>query len=146
MFGSLLGTLQKFKQDENRVKDRELKKREIEKKIEEKTEKEKEEAKRTKNELFSEKKRQELEIRILKVQMDRIEQFETWEKNKRREMQYIRTKTEPFIFYMPKEHNERTTKQYETSTETIEEEINVARSAFEDDLLKIEAKLQHPSR
>ena len=146
MFGSLLGTLQKFKQDENRVKDRELKKREIEKKIEEKTEKEKEEAKRTKNELFTEKKKQELEIRILKVQVDRIEQFETWEKNKRREMQYIRTKTEPFIFYMPKEHNEKTMKQYETSTETIEAEINVARSTFEDDLLKIEAKLQNPSR
>jgi len=146
MFGSLLGTLQKFKQDENRVKDRELKKREIEKKIEEKTEKEKEEAKRTKNELFTEKKKQEHEIRILKVQVDRIEQFETWEKNKRREMQYIRTKTEPFIFYMPKEHNEKTMKQYETSTETIEAEINVARSTFEDELLKIEAKLQNPSR
>ena len=42
MFGNLLGTLQKFKQDENRVKEREQKKREIEKKIEEKTEKEKE--------------------------------------------------------------------------------------------------------
>lgn len=80
MFGNLLGTLQKFKQDENRVKDREQKKRDIEKKIEEKTEKEKEEAKRTKNELFSEKKKQEHEIKILQVQMDRIEQFEMWEK------------------------------------------------------------------
>ena len=67
MFGNLLGTLQKFKQDENRVKDREQKKRDIEKKIEEKTEKEKEEAKRTKNELFSEKKKQEHEIKILQV-------------------------------------------------------------------------------
>ena len=67
MFGNLLGTLQKFKQDENRVKDREQKKRDIEKKIDEKTEKEKEEAKRTKNELFSEKKKQEHEIKILQV-------------------------------------------------------------------------------
>merc|ERR1712045_158736 len=58
MFGNLLGTLQKFKQDENRVKVREQKKRDVEKKIEEKTEKEKEEAKRTKNELFTEKKKQ----------------------------------------------------------------------------------------
>merc|ERR1712088_249126 len=114
MFGNLLGTLQKFKQDETRVKVREQKKKEVEKKIEEKTEKEKEEAKRTKNELFSEKKKQEHEIKILQVQMDRIEQFEMWEKNKRREMQYIRTTTQPYIFYMPKEHNEKTLKQFET--------------------------------
>merc|ERR1712170_271700 len=33
---------------------------------------------KTKNELFTEKKKQEHEIRILKVQVDRIEQFETW--------------------------------------------------------------------
>ena len=67
MFGNLLGTLQKFKQDETRVKDREQKKRDVEKKIEEKTEKEKEEAKRTKHELFSEKKKQQQEIRMLQV-------------------------------------------------------------------------------
>lgn len=67
MFGNLLGTLQKFKQDETRVKDREMKKREIEKKIDEKTEKEKEEANRTKNELFSEKRKQQNEIKILQV-------------------------------------------------------------------------------
>ena len=36
MFGNLLGTLQKFKQDETQVKVREQKKKEVEKKIEEK--------------------------------------------------------------------------------------------------------------
>ena len=72
MFGNLLGTLQKFKQDENRVKAREQKKREVEKKIEEKTEKEKEEAKRTKNELFSEKRKQQQEIKMLQIQMSRV--------------------------------------------------------------------------
>ena len=69
MFGNLLGTLQKFKQDENRVKERDQKKREIEAKIDEKTEKEKEEAKRTKYELFSEKKKQQQEIRMLQVKL-----------------------------------------------------------------------------
>ena len=67
MFGNLLGTLQKFKQDETRVKVREQKKKEVEKKIEEKTEKEKEEAKRTKHDLFSEKRKQQQEIKTLKV-------------------------------------------------------------------------------
>ena len=67
MFGNLLGTLQKFKQDETQVKVREQKKKEVEKKIEEKTEKEKEEAKRTKHDLFSEKRKQQQEIKMLKV-------------------------------------------------------------------------------
>merc|ERR1712008_373029 len=67
MFGNLLGTLQKFKQDETRVKVREQKKKEVEKKNEENTDKEKEEAKRTKHDLFSEKRKQQQEIKTLKV-------------------------------------------------------------------------------
>ena len=38
--------------------------------------------------------------------MERVEQYELWEKNKRREMQYIKTTTsvegQPQIFYLPK--------------------------------------------
>jgi pinin len=68
MFGSLLmGTLQKFRQDETKIKDRELKKREIELKIEEKTEKERDDAKRKKMELFSEREKKKHELRVLQV-------------------------------------------------------------------------------
>ena len=63
----MLGTLQKFRQDENKIKDRELKKREIELKIEEKTEKEKDDAKRKKHELFTERDKQKQELRVLQV-------------------------------------------------------------------------------
>merc|ERR1711944_330744 len=57
MFGSILGTLQKFRTDESKVKDRELKKRKIEAKIDQKTEQEREDAIRQKKELFEDKKR-----------------------------------------------------------------------------------------
>ena len=67
MFGNLLGTLQRFRQDESRVKERELKKRKVEEKIEEKTEKEKEEARNKKRELFVERKKQQHELKILQV-------------------------------------------------------------------------------
>ncbi len=67
MFGSLLGTLQKFRQDETRVKEREAKKKEIEKKIEEKSEREKEEARKKKQDLFSDKRKQQQELKILQV-------------------------------------------------------------------------------
>merc|ERR1719270_1928732 len=149
MFGNLLGTLQQFKKDETRVRDREQKKREVEKKIEEKTEKEKEEAKRTKYELFSEKKKQQQELKMLQIQMERVQQYELWEKNKRREMQYIKTTAgsegQPQIFYLPKEHNDKTMAKFEASIASIEEEIKIAKSSFEEDLLKIESKMsQNP--
>jgi len=67
MFGNLLGTLQRFKQDENKIKDREQKKRKIEEKIEEKTVKEREEAKKKKFELFSEREKKKHELKILEV-------------------------------------------------------------------------------
>ena len=67
MFGSILGTLQKFRADENKDKDRELKKRKIEAKIDQKTEKEKEEAIRQKKELFDDKRKKEREIKVLQV-------------------------------------------------------------------------------
>ena len=67
MFGSILGTLQKFRTDESKVKDRELKKRKIEAKIDQKTEQEREDAIRQKKELFEDKKRKEREIKVLQV-------------------------------------------------------------------------------
>lgn len=77
--------------------------------------------------------------------MDRIQEFELWEKNKRREMQYIRTNVsdQPQIFYMPKEHNELTKTKFEASVASIEEEIRIAKSAFEEDLIKIETRINN---
>ena len=67
MFGAIVGTLQRFRSDENKVKERESKKRKIEAKIDEKTEKEREEAIRQKKELFDDKRKKEREIKVLQV-------------------------------------------------------------------------------
>ena len=78
--------------------------------------------------------------------MDRVQEFELWEKNKRHEMQYIRTSVanQPQIFYMPKEHNDMTLTKFESSMAAIEEEIKNAKAIFEDELLKIEARASLP--
>ena len=82
--------------------------------------------------------------------MERVQQYELWEKNKRREMQYIKTTSsveagQPQIFYLPKEHNDKTMAKYEASIVVIEEEIKLAKANFEEDLLKIESKMnQNP--
>lgn len=77
--------------------------------------------------------------------MNRVQEFELWEKNKRREMQYIKTNVtdQPQIYYMPKEHNDSTLVKFNASLVTIEEEIRLAKAAFEEDLLKIETKLKN---
>ena len=69
MFGNLLGTLQKFRQDETKIKDREQKKRKIEEKIEEKSVKEREDAKLKKKELFTEREKKKHELKVLEVKV-----------------------------------------------------------------------------
>ena len=77
MFGSILGTLQRFRADESKDKDRDLKKRKIEAKIDQKSEKEKEEAIRQKKELFEDKKKKEREIKVLQVNWSALAIFTT---------------------------------------------------------------------
>merc|ERR1719384_1134711 len=143
MFGSILGTLQRFRADESKDKDRDLKKRKIEAKIDQKTEKEKEEAIRQKKELFEDKRKKEKEIKVLQVQMKRAEEFETWERSKRKEQKYIRTKNSSTkIYYLPKNHNDSTLTALENTMEEIDEEIRVARELFEEELQKISGRAE----
>merc|ERR1712008_414016 len=52
---------------------------------------------------------------------------------------------QPQIFYLPKEHNDKTMAKHEASLAAIEEEIKTAKANFEEDLLKIESKMsQNP--
>ena len=78
--------------------------------------------------------------------MKRVEEYEMWEKNKRRQMSSIRTSTKPQLFFLPKEHSDETMTALENTMDAIEKEIAEAREAFEEDLLKIEAKVTSRSK
>ena len=83
--------------------------------------------------------------------MKRVEEFETWENSKRKEMQFIRCKKSkigpvPPIYYLPKIHTEETLTLLEETMELVEKEIADTRAKFEEDLLKIEAKLNNPDK
>jgi len=148
MFGSLLGTLQKFRQDESKVKEREQKKREVEKKVEERTEAEKERVREEKRSLFSEKKKQEVEIRVLERQMARAEEFAVWESAKKATMNFIKTKTSSpsSVFFLPKEHNDATLTLVEENMEAVEKELKAGKERFEEELLEIEESLKNPAK
>lgn len=141
MFGALVGTLQKFNKEEIKKKDVLEKKKVVEKNVEEKVEKEKEEIKNKKRELFYEQKKKKKDIQIIQIQMKRVEEYEIWEKSKQFEGNFIRTKAEPDIFWLPKNHSEKTKELVQNTKETVAKEIELKKEEFEEELLTIERKL-----
>merc|ERR1711953_590868 len=141
MFGALVGTLQKFNKEEIKKKDVLEKKKVVEKNVEEKVEKEKEEIKNKKRELFYEQKKKKKDIQIIQIQMKRVEEYEIWEKSKQFEGNFIRTKADPDIYWLPKEHTEKTQELLDDTKGTVAKEIESRKEEFEEELLSIERKL-----
>ena len=158
MFGALVGTLQKFNKEEIKKKDVMEKKKEVEKNVEEKVEKEKEEIKNKKRELFYEQKKKKKDIQIIQIQMKRVEEYEIWEKSKQCEGNFIRTKAEPEIYWLPKTASDKTkgnerivtfynfsivllTELGQNTKDAVAKEIESKKEEFEEELLAIEKKL-----
>lgn len=120
MFGSLLGTLQKFCQEESRLKQKEQKKAQIEKKLEEQQNHEREIMKKERQNLYNNRKRQQMEIKMLESKMNLMKEFGTWEESKKPLMNFIRTKTKPRIYYLPKVLDKRTERKLEECKRDIE--------------------------
>jgi hypothetical protein len=79
--------------------------------------------------------------------MRRVEEFESWERSKRQEMHAICTKSgPPFVYYLPKQHTEATLGLVEENMERLEAEIAANKARFEEELLKIEARINDPQK
>ena len=75
--------------------------------------------------------------------MKRAEEFETWERSKRKEQKYIRTKNSSTkIYFLPKHHNDETLTALESTMDEIDQEIRVAREIFEEELNKISLRAE----
>lgn len=75
--------------------------------------------------------------------MKRAEEFEIWERSKRKEQKYIRTKNSSTkIYYLPKNHNDSTLTALENTMDEIDEEIRTARELFEEELQKISTRAE----
>ncbi|OWF42193.1 pinin-like [Mizuhopecten yessoensis] len=102
MFGLLLGTLRKFKDEAKETEDKEVQRKQIEQKLEEKAISEKEDLLRERHQLFLERKQQQAKIRRLEYKMELIEIHDAWEKETRKLENFIYTRAKPHIFYFPK--------------------------------------------
>lgn len=120
MFGSLLGTLQKFCQEESRLKQKEEKKAQIEKKLEDQEKKERENMRKERQDLFTNRKRQQMEIKMLEMKMTRMKELSIWEESKKPLMNFVRTKAKPKIYYLPKVINKKVEKKLAENKADIE--------------------------
>lgn len=120
MFGALLGTLQKFRQEETKLKSKEEKRAQVEKKLEEQQIREREELKKERQDLFLNRKRKQAEIRMIELKITRMKEHSEWEEKQRPLMNFIQTKTKPHIYFLPKVLNEQNKTLLETCKQNME--------------------------
>jgi len=137
MFGSLLGTLQKFKKEETQLKDKEEKKAKIERRLEEEALKEKESLVLRKRELFMQRKQQQRDIKNIEIKMGLVRNFEIFERQINCTMNFIKTEFDPSVFYLPKIHNEKTEKKLEKTRTYLSNILGKKRNMVESQIEKL---------
>ena len=138
MFGSLLGTLHKFCQEESRLKQKEEKKAQIEKKVEEQEQQVRASLRRERELLFLDRKKKQMEIQRLELKMSRLKDFEIWEAAITKLNNNIRTKAKPHLYFRPRVMTRKTEKLLEESQAALEKVIEKKRNALNQELIEIE--------
>lgn len=126
MFGFLMNTLRKFKDNETTAKgsEKERRRSEIEDKVEKTEELEKEAAYLERKELYDQQKAQRIKISTIAKQMEMVNNFTEWNDHDRKLQGYIETKAKPSIFYLPKDHTPETEELVTKTRQKIEDKIN----------------------
>lgn len=138
MFGSLLGTLHKFSQEESRLREKEERKAQIVKKVEEQEMQVREALRREREELFHNKKQKQIDIKKLELKISRINDFELWNASVTKTKQFIKTKTLPSIYYRPKVHTKHTTALLAECNQVLKKTIKERKELLQKDLNDIE--------
>lgn len=146
IFGSLLGTLQKFTQEESKLKSKEEKKAQIEKKLEEQQKVERENMRKEKQCLFTDRKRKQLEIRAIETKMTKMKDLETWEETKKPLAGFIKTKTSPHIYFLPKKMDPKMEKKLKESQEEHKKMMEAKRQEVLDSIASVEARFKSDIR
>lgn len=141
MFGALLGTLQKFRQEETKLKAKEDKKAEVEARVEEARRREKEELRRERQQLFLSRKRQLAEVRALEAKLARSRQFQDWRAAQLPLASFIKTRAQPPIYYAPKRKHPQTDILLAQSAKELHEEIERREKALVEELELIEVQV-----
>jgi len=142
MFGALLGTLQKFQQEETKLKSKEQKRAQVEKKIEEHEIREKAEIKKERQELFFNRKKKQAEIKMIELKMTRMREYAAWEERQKPRANFILTKAKPHICYLPRKLNDTTKTLLENCKNDVEKMIEKRRQEVFTELQHIEDRMK----
>ncbi|ODN04444.1 Pinin [Orchesella cincta] len=140
MFGALLGTLQRFKQEETKLKAKEEKRAQIEAKLDEAAKKERDEVRTKRTQLIRERKLRITEIKRLEIKRNRLSDLAAWESKTKYLANFIRTEAKPHIFYMPKKLNPIMECRLEQSKQYVTELIASKRKLVLEDLEDFEQR------
>ncbi|CAH2044913.1 unnamed protein product, partial [Iphiclides podalirius] len=140
IFGSLLGTLQKFKQEEIVLQTKEEKKALVERKIEEQARLEKEREQKERKTLFAERESKKATIKALEAKMARVQEFEKWEASQKNLANFILTKTRPHIYWLPKRMTDKATEKLDSSRKFHERYMVKKRQELQEELQRIEQR------
>ncbi|CAL8092988.1 unnamed protein product [Orchesella dallaii] len=140
MFGALLGTLQRFKQEETKLKEKEEKRAQIEAKLDEAAKKERDEVRTKRQQLIRERKLRITEIKRLEIKRNRLSDLAAWESKTKYLANFIRTEAKPHIFYMPKKLNPIMECRLEQSKQYVTELIASKRKLVLEDLEDFEQR------
>ncbi|XP_057340814.1 pinin [Microplitis mediator] len=141
MFGALLGTLQKFRQEETKLKAKEDKKAEVEARVEEAKRREKEELKRERQQLFLSRKRQLAEVKALESKLARSKQFQIWKNAQLPLASFIKTQATPAIYYLPKRKHPKTDTLLEQCAKELHAEVERREKSLAEEIEAIESQI-----
>ncbi|XP_061824387.1 pinin [Nerophis lumbriciformis] len=140
MFGLLMGTLQKFKQESNVCSEKQKRRSEIEQKLEVQAEVEKKKLESEKRELFEERRAKQTELRLLEQKVELAQLQEEWTSHNNCLVKFIRTKTKPHLFYLPGKMCSATQKLLDDSTKKLNVVFEERREAFVEHINKMESR------
>merc|ERR1712071_602147 len=138
MFGSLLGTLAKFRQEESFLKDKEDKRAKIEQRLDENARQEKESLRKERHELFLERRRQQAHVRRLEWKMHRLREHDEWAARQQPLLKFIQSTVEPALYYKPKMWTAKTEALLQQSQEKLKEMLETRRRELEEEFKRVE--------
>ncbi|GBP98099.1 Pinin [Eumeta japonica] len=144
IFSSLLGTLQKFKQEEIVMQTKEEKKAQVERKIEEQARLEKEREQKERKTLFAERELKKATIKALEAKMGRVQEFERWEAAQKPLTNFILTKAKPHMYWLPKKMNDKAAEKLTSSKKYHERYMAKKRQDLHEELQRIEQATRRP--
>jgi len=142
IIGVILGTLRQFKNEDKERSNttQAINRKELEKKIEIKKVEEKKRIIEEKKKLEDEKSIALNKVRILEEKILLTKEFAIWKTNQLQYKNFIRTKTKPFVFYLPKELEAKSSSLLEETALLIDDQIAKKLKITEDEIKRLQAE------